>query len=104
MKVLCVCEHGNVRSVALAYLIKTIYKHEAIALGIKSSSENTREMLYEWADKIIYLDPSIVKNNEIKDKNLAKVSILDVGEDIWHEPFSQELQHKLLKNLNKLDL
>lgn len=85
MKVLCVCEHGNVRSVALAYLIKTIYKHEAIAIGEKDTSKETRDLLIEWADKVIYV-PDLV------------------GEDIWHDPFHHNLQHKLLKVIDTLGL
>lgn len=85
MKVLCVCEHGNVRSVALAYLIKTIYKHEAIAVGEEDTSPETMEMLGNWADKVIYV-PDLV------------------GEDVWHDPFNHNLQHKLLKVIGDLDL
>lgn len=103
MKVLCVCEHGNVRSVALAYLIKTIYKHEAIAVGFKDLSKESFSMLTDWADKIVALTeealPSLDTINII-----SKTDILNVGEDIWHDPFAQELQHKLLKNLKSLNL
>lgn len=98
MKILCICEHGNVRSVALAYLIKTIYKHEAIAIGWKNVSKETKEMLFNWADKIIYLDynvPGKLNNKEFQ---------LNVGEDIWHDPYHQGLQHKLLKRLKELNL
>lgn len=84
-KILCICDHGNVRSVALAYLIKTIYKHETIAVGDKNITPKTMKMLKEWADLII--DARSI-----------------VGEDIWHDPFAQELQHKLLRELNKFDL
>lgn len=85
MKVLCVCEYGNVRSVALAYLIKTIYGHETIAIGAKNTSDKTRQMMYEWADRVIYV-PDLV------------------GKDVWHDPFHHNLQHKLLKKLKELGL
>lgn len=85
MKVLCICEHGNVRSVALAYLIKTIYGHEAIAVGHKNVSKDTMDMLMMWADKSI---------------DVTKL----VGEDIWYDPFNRNLQHKLLKKLKSLKL
>ena len=109
MKVLCICEHGNVRSVALAYLIKTIYGHEAIAVGVKNISAHTDLMLTEWADKIIYLDGNIEidKGHKVKDVIThpnEKTIILDVGEDIWHDPFHHNLQHKLLKKLKSLEL
>jgi len=99
MKILCVCSHGNVRSVALAYQLKTIYNHEAIAIGAKEVSPKTFNMLEKWADKVIWLDkwPKEWKLNK-------KYSIVNVGEDVWHNPFSQELQHKLMKNLKYLNL
>lgn len=101
MKVLCICSHGNVRSVALAYLIKTIYKHEAIAIGIKPSSIETLKMLYAWADMIVVTTSGL----GIKaPTDINKIRLLDIGEDIWHNPFAQELQHKLLKSLKDLNL
>lgn len=85
MRILCICEHGNVRSVALAYLIKTIYGHEAIAIGRKITSPETMRMLEKWADGVIEVDKL-------------------VGPDVWHDPFHHNLQHKLLKRLKGLDL
>lgn len=101
MKILVLCNHGNVRSVALAYLIKTIYKHEAIAVGISETSKETQEMLFNWADKII----TLYTNPKFKVlPPFSKMHKLDVGEDVWHNPFAQELQHKLLKHIKELEL
>lgn len=101
MKVLCICEHGNVRSVALAYLIKTIYKHEAIAIGWATTSDETRLMLYDWADMIVGL---VMPKKIVRGWNVDKFRFLDVGPDVWHDPFNQELQHKLLRDIGKLKL
>lgn len=101
MKILVLCNHGNVRSVGLAYLIKTIYKHEAIAAGVEDLSADTLLYLAKWADKIITLTPEAMKTME---GYTDKLGNLYVGEDIWHNPFAQELQHKLLKHLKELDL
>lgn len=50
MKILCICERGNSRSVALAYLFKDWLGQDALSMGITASSEDTKRMLYEWAE------------------------------------------------------
>lgn len=104
MKILCICEHGNVRSVALAYLIKTIYTHEAISIGSKNTSESTMFILYEWADKIIFLDKNLFNKYTKLEKKVYNMQLLDVGEDIWHDPYHPNLIHKILKQINSLGL
>lgn len=101
MKVLCICEHGNVRSVALAYLIKTIYGHEAIAIGEKTINDDTLSILADWSDKIIKFTPGY---GAIMGGNGKKVTHLLIGDDIWFNPFHHNLQHKLLKKLKDLNL
>lgn len=105
MKVLCVCEHGNVRSVALAYLLKTIYSHEALSCGIRNMSQETKRTLFTWADKVIALDADVFLGiaafsalNE-KGKYSDKLHLVDVGKDKWFNAKDQELLHILYKNL-----
>ena len=102
MKILCVCEHGNTRSVALAYLIKTIYKHEALACGMKNMSDETRQMLFAWADKIIFLTDNPPGGLETFENK--KALYLGVGKDVWFNPKDQELIHRLLKKIKDLNL
>lgn len=108
MKILCICEHGNVRSVALAYLLKTIYGYDVLACGVRETSEQTKGMLYQWADKIIFLDRELQDYKLLKNSKTSgyknKLYCLDVGPDIWHDANAQELHHKLLKGLKTLDL
>lgn len=101
MTVLCLCNHGNTRSVALAYLIKTIYKHDVLTGGVEENSDETLKMLFNWSDKIIALTPEA--KNKVVELGWDAESLY-VGDDVWHNPFAQELQHKLLKNLKELDL
>lgn len=103
LKILTVCEHGNVRSVAMAYLIKVVYhhRHEVIPIGIKDISDNTRQMLFDWADKIIFMDQTLVP---IPLHENDKLYLVDVGKDVWNNPQAQELLHKCLKGLQNLDL
>lgn len=71
-KFLCVCEGGNVRSVALATILKQKFKKDAVAIHIDS---NSAVILSKWADIRIFMYnfPIILKKDRV----------LDVGEDIW---------------------
>lgn len=105
LRILCCCEHGNVRSVALAYLIKTIYSYDVIACGMKANSKETLELLFQWADKVIFLDRNLIPEKTWLNKfNGKDIRIADVGSDIWHNSKAEELNHKLLKQLKSLDL
>ena len=95
MKILCVCEHGNTRSVGLAYILKTLFKQEAIAVGYKDISVDTMRMLTGWADKIVVL------TDEFELRNEPKFIRFDVGKDIWFNPKDQGLIHRLYKELSE---
>jgi predicted protein tyrosine phosphatase len=82
MKYLCVCAGGNVRSVALAYVLKHELKgHEAIAIGGLTASKETVEMLCEWADFIVLMESHMT--HFIQPKYNAKIKCVDVGPDVW---------------------
>lgn len=108
MNILTVCYNGSVRSVAMAYVIKTVYgkKHDVLASGVNTMSSKTREMLFDWADKIIFMDRETVFNRiDLKDDlNHEKYIILGVGKDHAHDPKEQGLLHKCLKELQNLGL
>lgn len=90
-KVLTVCERGNSRSVALAFVLKdyTIGKPEAIACGIKSTSKETFAMLADWADTIVLVDKKF--EQDIPKKYKVKLKICDVGPDIYFRGFETSL-------------
>lgn len=85
MKILCICDWGTVRSVALAQHIKEQncerynkpkrLKYEVLAVGEWQLSKGTMDMLKEWADHIIdvreYI-PDIYKYTHSKDPELTK--------------------------------
>ncbi len=79
MKVLCICEGGNVRSVAMAQYLKE-NGHEAIAIGEKYTTDETFDMLSNWADKIMFMGmflPIDLWHNP-RDENLK-----EIVKDIW---------------------
>ena len=96
MKVLTVCSHGNVRSVALAYILKVVFSWEAIPIGLYTTTEETRKMLVDWADLVIVTNVQDYKDFTPKSD---KIMLLDLGHDVWKNPFHQELQHKILKHI-----
>lgn len=105
LKILTICNHGNIRSVALAYLIKSIYGHEAIAIGSEDTSKETWDMLLNWADKVIVMDSSVpIEAPLYKPRSDDKVIYLNIGKDIWFDAKHQALLHKLYKKLKELDL
>ena len=89
MKILCVCQRGNVRASGLAYILKDRDGHDALACGWETNFGETLEMLCEWADKIIVLESYF--KNKIPIKNQGKVEIFDVGIDRWGTPTHPEL-------------
>jgi hypothetical protein len=62
MKILCICEGGNVRSRALAYLLHDLMGHEAIPIGRRWASNATVHILCLWADRIAVMQPFMVES------------------------------------------
>jgi hypothetical protein len=81
MKVLCLCQKGNSRSVVLAWLLRKLFKHETLAAGMVTTSRTTREMLYKWAERIILVVPRY--QHWIPDEYRDKLRVVDVGHDTW---------------------
>jgi galactitol-specific phosphotransferase system IIB component len=98
MKILTVCSHGNIRSVALAYILKTLFNHEVIAVGEKRVVDSTMEILSDWADMIVKFTPG---SGAISGRNIKKIIHFDIEEDIWHDAHAQGLTHRLYKELSK---
>jgi hypothetical protein len=89
MKVLTLCQGGNCRSVALGFVLKYSYGHDAIACGWEKNSAATIEMLADWADRIIVVESHFVER--VPDRCRAKVSVYDVGPDRWFNSLHLEL-------------
>jgi hypothetical protein len=79
MKYLCVCDGGNVRSHALAYVLHDLKGHEAIAVGRIRVSAETMDMLCGWADRVVLMQPHMMES--IPESHRRKVLVTDVGVD-----------------------
>lgn len=89
MKVLCLCQKGNMRSVALAFLLKKEHGVDALAMGLQTSSPETQRMLFEWCDWMIltsrrYLDL-------IPEPYRPKLKVWHVGTDRWFTGYAPDL-------------
>lgn len=79
MKFLCVCDGGNVRSQALAYVLHDLRGQEAIAVGRIRISKETMQYMCEWADTIVIMQPHMMES--IPDLMRFKTVCCDVGVD-----------------------
>src|SRR5258708_5399933 len=80
MKILCVCEGGNVRSVTMAYLLKS-NGMDAIACGVLWNKPETVSMLSDWAEMILLAEGRL--NEKIPETNHGKIIDMEIGPDIW---------------------
>lgn len=99
MKILTVCQRGNNRSAALAYILRDERgPNEVIACGPETSSEETMTMLCNWADKII----CVAKGFDVPERWQYKRIRFDIGDaDYWGVGFHPDLLAKLRKELDE---
>ena len=97
MRVLCLCQKGNSRSVVLAYLLRKRFKCEAIPAGMVNTGRATREMLYRWADRIILVVPRYA--HWVPDEYRDKLRVIDAEGD----PFKGHDEALLKRYESKLD-
>lgn len=89
---LVVCDGGNVRSHALAYILKYEHKQEAVAIGRWFMCEESILYFCEWADFIITTRPHMIES--IPEQHQSKIVCWDMGEDVWGYGFHQDLLKK----------
>jgi hypothetical protein len=91
VRVLTVCEEGLNRSVAARWLLQ-YSGHEVIPVGLNRHTDQTLEMLYAWADRVIVLDRRLAQRVP-KDK----LVVWDVGPDHYYQPgrFHPDLVRRL---------
>ncbi|MEK6881919.1 MAG: hypothetical protein AABY22_20035 [Nanoarchaeota archaeon] len=113
MKILCLCNHGNVRSACLAREIKDLNgacqplneqtfidyiqnfaKYQSIAIGAHANSKETIKILCDWADKVVDLSDNIPTiQNFLVQLAGSKYERFDIGGDRWGNPFADELRN-----------
>ncbi len=89
MKILCLGRKGDVRSVALAWLLKH-RGHDAIAVGMRCMKKDTRKMMLDWADLIILLHEKCQEG--VPEEYWGKLKIWQVGRaDQYFKGFNKRL-------------
>lgn len=116
-KILCVCNHGNNRSGALARQLKMLggdcnnrdeyikkqVKFEPIAVGAHCFTDETLSMLIKWADIIVDLsDDGVLIPNLLDKDSKNKYIRFYIGGDIWGNPAHPDLHEKLKPIIEKL--
>lgn len=93
MKVLCICQGGNSRSVACAYVLKYFFNQDALACSQEKNTPETIEMLCSWADHICVMQPQF--GEVVPEKYREKVTVIDVGPDVWCNGLHPDLVNKV---------
>lgn len=88
---LCICQGGNVRSVALAFLLKYMGEQDAIAASAEKNTEDTLTMLWDWADYVIVLAENVLPFLPKAVTTGRKFVMVDVGPDRWGTALHPEL-------------
>lgn len=95
-RVLTICTGGLVRSAGLSDILR-LQDYDSIPLSHKWAGADTFIILSDWADIIIAMEPKYTSRVPLDCQ--YKVKIMDVGEDIWHNP-----RHPALVSLIKSKL
>lgn len=98
--ILCVCEHGNNRSVTMAHALKYVENFETLTAGVGYHTPETLKMLYEWADVITVPEEKLL--SYIPEEYKHKIKFYNVGEDHYPRPFNKDLYTKV-KELMEAD-
>lgn len=108
-KILSVCLGGSVRSVTFANICKNQYAVDAIAASAIWNTNETFEMLCNWADYICLIAPRELPEPDkiwqkqwdlcpvFEDRFASKLRIIDVGMDIYGTPNHKDLVAKIAK-------
>ena len=89
MRVLCLCQGGNVRSVALAFVLKYEYSEDALAASLEKNSPETLASMMEWAEKIFVVERWML--DWISKMHRDRVTVLEIGPDRWGNSLHPEL-------------
>ena len=81
MKILCVCEGGYIRSVAMKHYFEHVEGVEALSVGIQASTRGTLQMLADWADQIAVAEEWVV--DYLPADCREKVWSVGIGPDRW---------------------
>ncbi len=74
-------------------MLKATLQYDAVACSWKDIAPETRDMLCLWADGIIVMEAYMF--DKIPEQFRSKTTVVDVGEDVWCNPFHPALTEKI---------
>lgn len=89
MKILCICQGGNVRSATLGFVLKYAYGVDALAAGWEKNSPDTLLMLNGWADHVLIVEES--HREKLPEAMRERAILIPVGPDRWFMSLHPEL-------------
>lgn len=98
MKIAVMCRGGNTRSVAMKMILSRYLDHSALVCGMETNDEETRTHLFSWADAIVVMQNTMIDG--VPAQFHHKTYLFDVGNDVWGNPFHEELQLRIVELLN----
>ena len=93
MKFLVICAGGNIRSRSFVHDLMYRRGHEAMSASHDKQTDETLKMLFEWADRIIVVQPKYAER--VTSDHKHKVKVLDVGPDEFGSPWHFILQDRM---------
>jgi hypothetical protein len=103
LKILCICEHGNVRSVGTRReLCKRGYL-STIAIGSTNTSNTTLKMLCDWAEVILVAEPKFGTNLPYEGREKVN-PYFTIGPDVYGNPLRGTLKEVVKEQLTRIGL
>lgn len=93
MKILCVCNRGVSRSPTIAALL-TNAGHDALAVGSDTASFETRRILSDWCEMVIFTDASQIP--AFPDLNGQPKEVWPIA-DCYPRPFNKDLHSLVIR-------
>lgn len=88
-KAVCICQGGNCRSVACAYVLKYFFECDALSCSAEQQTPETIRMLCDWSDYVIVMQPEF--RSVVPVEFTEKIRVVDVGADRWFNGLHPEL-------------
>lgn len=102
MKILTICRAGIVRSGGLSRLLKERFGYwDTLQAGVETNSQETLDMLYKWADRILvtcedYMPLEGAINKRVPIEYAYKTKLFPIGQDVFGNAYSPELGDKII--------
>lgn len=77
----------------MAHVLKHDYGIDAIPAGHDVNSQETLDMLSDWADRIIVMQPHYA--SDLPQRNAYKIIRLNIGPDVWGNSLHPDLIGKV---------